>query len=547
MSSDPTKFELNALVAKLIDGSISQSEFDELKLRLGNDENALNEYVSELEIESLLFEHFGSTKQSDSRATSTKTLSVPVGQTTSNVPSETVAGTHREPSRLVSRLLALAAAVLLAASIGYFSIVNESPSDISVADVTQFKAEPLNFVRTVARVTNGNKFQCVGEDNLSIGSWLVPGKFNLTQGDIEVTFDTGTTVVMSSPSTFEIVGVEEMRLIKGALEADVPDHAIGFRVHTPSGEIVDLSTKFAVSVDDNGGSNINVIEGLVEALPNQAGTIPVVQNSSLRMNPDAPPEEIDFEKRSTPEFASLKNDEELQYFHFSFDAMEGSLVKNQSPIGSTFDSQIESTIENDWFQVAGKHGKSIFMSGRATRIDTPFESFEGNRPRTIAYWTRVMPRTDPRNSTAMIGWSGADTQFGSKWQIGWNPARQREGNLGAIRTDIGNGYVIGSTDLRDRAWHHVVSVFLGGEEGDDVSELIRHYVDGKLEPVSEFKSFELTSETTTCESMTIGDKQHGYKGWIDEVYVFDAVLTPAQIIQLMNENKPPLASEIVPN
>jgi hypothetical protein len=35
------------------------------------------------------------------------------------------------------------------------------------------------------------------------------------------------------------------------------------------------------------------------------------------------------------------------------------------------------------------------------------------------------------------------------------------GVLGAIRTEVGGGYLVGSTNIADGRWHHVVSLFNG--------------------------------------------------------------------------------------
>ena len=162
-----------------------------------------------------------------------------------------------------------------------------------------------------------------------------------------------------------------------------------------------------------------------------------------------------------------------------------------------------------------------------------------------------MPNTNSSNSECFVGLGDANNFTDGMWQIGWNPNQKgQEGTFGAIRTDFGDGNVIGSTDLRDGRWHHIASVFIGGQKKDDVAELVRHYVDGKLESVSGFRNQKILSDTDEI-TLTMGAPVHNYssgsyKGWLDEVYLFDSALTPSQISHLMNSNEPPEASEIVP-
>ena len=46
--------------------------------------------------------------------------------------------------------------------------------------------------------------------------------------------------------------------------AYVPDKNSGFKVDTPKTEVLDLGTEFGVSVEENGDTEIHVLEGLVE-------------------------------------------------------------------------------------------------------------------------------------------------------------------------------------------------------------------------------------------------------------------------------------------
>ena len=53
-------------------------------------------------------------------------------------------------------------------------------------------------------------------------------------------------------------------LLQGRLTVKVPEEAIGFTVQTPSGDVVDLGTEFAVDVGKKGATELYVLDGTVE-------------------------------------------------------------------------------------------------------------------------------------------------------------------------------------------------------------------------------------------------------------------------------------------
>jgi hypothetical protein len=85
---------------------------------------------------------------------------------------------------------------------------------------------------------------------------------------------------------------------------------------------------------------------------------------------------------------------------------------------------------------------------------------------------------------------------------------------------------------------------------------VRHYVDGRLEEISGYQSQKIDTWTHKPQSWPLvvghhldipGDYFTGFKGAIDELYVFEGALTPAQVWQLYKENKPPAPGTIPPS
>ena len=93
------------------------------------------------------------------------------------------------------------------------------------------------------------------------------GVLRIQDEDVHVQFACGAEVTLHGPAVFHIESEKLARLEYGTLEAKVPPEAIGFLIDTPASRVIDLGTEFKVTVADNGNTNINVLNGEVEAEP----------------------------------------------------------------------------------------------------------------------------------------------------------------------------------------------------------------------------------------------------------------------------------------
>src|SRR5690606_15069980 len=91
------------------------------------------------------------------------------------------------------------------------------------------------------------------------GNWLAANEeIALESGTIEIRYDSGARVVVDGPAKFALETSSRGRLERGALLAVVPRRAIGFTVVTPTVRIVDLGTRFGVTVDERGEVEVHV-------------------------------------------------------------------------------------------------------------------------------------------------------------------------------------------------------------------------------------------------------------------------------------------------
>jgi len=141
--------------------------------------------------------------------------------------------------------LALAAAVLLV-WIGSFL----QPTPLSKAVATLVKAENCTW----------------GASELPTkpNSPLPPGQLELLSGIAVISFTNGAELVMEAPSNVELLSDMRLKLISGSVVLDIPEPAVGFTVETKNGKVIDYGTRFGVSLTEFSKPRVWVFKGEVE-------------------------------------------------------------------------------------------------------------------------------------------------------------------------------------------------------------------------------------------------------------------------------------------
>ena len=92
------------------------------------------------------------------------------------------------------------------------------------------------------------------------GSLLSQGEFLLHDGIAVLDFFSGATLVVAGPARLDVVSDWVVTVHEGRVEATVPPAAQGFIVRAADTEIVDLGTRFAIAVSSN-SAQVRVIDG----------------------------------------------------------------------------------------------------------------------------------------------------------------------------------------------------------------------------------------------------------------------------------------------
>ncbi|WP_437225422.1 LamG-like jellyroll fold domain-containing protein [Planctomicrobium sp. SH661] len=106
---------------------------------------------------------------------------------------------------------------------------------------------------------------CEGVSGLEKGRLLRDEWYDISEGAIDLLTKDKTSLVIEAPARFRFESPERVRIEHGRLAAYVPPTAGKFTVVTPSGQIVEMGTKFGVDVPRNGDAEVHVFQGEVVA------------------------------------------------------------------------------------------------------------------------------------------------------------------------------------------------------------------------------------------------------------------------------------------
>jgi hypothetical protein len=121
-------------------------------------------------------------------------------------------------------------------------------------------------LRPPARLTAENNCQWKGT-TVGLGKSFAAGQeLELDAGTATVEFCSGATAMISAPASFTIVDEETLLIQRGRITAESTAEA-QFSIVTPALKVLDLGTRFGVLVQPDGGAQVHVFEGKVQAVP----------------------------------------------------------------------------------------------------------------------------------------------------------------------------------------------------------------------------------------------------------------------------------------
>lgn len=394
------------------------------------------------------------------------------------------------------------------------------------------KTEKELIPRFAARIERSEGASWSGETAAKIRAdgWLTTGILNLDSGTVLIAFNSGATAVVEGPAVLSIESANRMFLKSGKLTAEVPPPASGFTVNTPRLNAIDIGTRFGVSVENNGDSELHVMHGKVEVSRASGNSIATLVHEGLALRADGRTRsELMPIPYAGDQFALKLGVQEISRpaLHYTFDDSSRAIVEDSSgePL---FDVTMVASGELDRSPKRGPGRKGaglVFQPGET--LDVPLsKDFRLEAPHTIAFWVKIPPRLDGQGHEEILSYG----REGLAWGIACNLASSR-GARGAVRIDCPTGFVIGSSDIADGNWHHIAYRFLGGTDANIASHL-HLFVDGKTETLSDLQAGSV-KEGRVGTLRLGGDKLNGFQGWIDDLTLFREAISTAEIQKLL--------------
>jgi hypothetical protein len=252
--------EFWALIGRLCDGNVELDERNHLDACLKQSETARRMFVTYLEVHAeLQWRHRG------------RDASAPVAPDTELAPPAANSPVLQRMTRGLrsTATLSLWMTLLVAVAVyGTFGLVVWQMSRDQVASLDDALNSAVvlrpGAAQAVATLTKATECQWgPSTESIHEGTALHPQRLSLTSGVAQLTFGDGACVSIEGPCEFDLIAAGRGFLHSGKLLAFVSPPAVGFAINTPTAEIVDLGTEFAVEVDDQENSEVHVFTGVV--------------------------------------------------------------------------------------------------------------------------------------------------------------------------------------------------------------------------------------------------------------------------------------------
>jgi hypothetical protein len=372
------------------------------------------------------------------------------------------------------------------------------------------------------------------------GSAVRAGSYQLDEGLVEITFESGAEVLIEAPASFEIHSPGFMILNEGRLAANVPPEGIGFTVETPDAEVVDFGTEFAIEVVGERSSEVHVFKGEVEVRPkeedpsidpvrlvtNQATRIDHSTFIPLGISVDAQRFLRNLDEPDPTYSGKVRELLPLAYYRMAV-IDDGQTLKDASK-GRKHTASVVKGVKRRQPFAPGRIGSSLRLDGpRRGGYAQISPSLELPTEFTIMAWIRT--KTFPRDAVLVsdMNLSGDET-----FRLG---LVGDHGHLGlTFANEDRSLQVVDSSPLSLEDWTHIAVV--------KTNEALRLYRNGALvssEPLYGFQSqahkpFSIGGTPRKSDGRKRNQRSGFWHGRIDELAFFGSALTREQIDHLFN-------------
>ncbi|MES2793354.1 MAG: LamG-like jellyroll fold domain-containing protein [Planctomycetota bacterium] len=386
--------------------------------------------------------------------------------------------------------------------------------------------------RVYATVENGT-----GVRELTNGAQLRDEWIEIARGTVEFITPTAARIVIEAPATFRFESAQRLNMTRGRLAADIPRSARKFTVVTPSGEAVDLGTKFGVDVPQSSEAEIHVFQGEVIAQSSNGGkrrnlhTGEAFQLKSgagavrgLRSAAFIRPEEIDSLHAALGAGQPLRSDEALLKLR-----QDPALIalldfeSDNSPDG-VYDS-----VQGRW---PGSRSAEFVRPGDHIRLNLGARAWP---QLTLAAWVRLNQFGKSSQSLLYTDSRKHKTDGQVQWIVTDQKATQLmvSGNVPSAGSDLQSTSTTSDSPVlwEQGRWVHLAAVY------DTSKRRVRFYLNGKSDGETTMKE----AHPPRLGQVEIGNGDQidrKLSGRIDEFLLLGRAMGDAEIRQLYQDGNP---------
>jgi hypothetical protein len=353
---------------------------------------------------------------------------------------------------------------------------------------------------------------------------------SLTQGSVELATARGATVVLEAPAEFRFESAQRLHLARGKAAAEVPPSAKGFTILTPSGEVIDLGTKFGVDVPKSGASEVHVFKGEVLARADgetQKRSVKGDQALALSGGTSAPRELRSAAFIHAPELQQLAAG--WQAGRPAQGAQAVAALRRDPAWLAALDFEAIQGGEFRWAQGRWPGSRAVEFTQPGDFIPVEFSGTTNEL--TLAVWVRL--DRVPRAINSLLHTNG----WGQPGQVHWMVAENQRMRFALYdvrcvdqsrnRYPESNSLVTAATGR----WTHLAAVY------DASRRVVRFYIDGKFDNEVAL----LTGIPAVLGPARVGNwnrQERILSGRLDELVLLKRALTDAEIRALFEAGSP---------
>lgn len=498
---------LEKLIQDLVEGGIDPHELVRLEAELISNPQSMSRYLAYQDLNNLL----------EVRADICRQLPSPV------VPVELILKRQKLKTFRTAMLSAAALVLLTLVAMNLFFVDTKQGNGLT------FESSP------------GTEFTLTHSVNAEAPTGLIMEKgsrLQLSQGTVELTFKSGVKSVIMAPADLTLN--DSLYLKEGTAWFQVPKGAEGFMVRTRELDIVDLGTEFGVLAKADDYDEVHVLKGRVQVTARRDEKESTILTAGQAREVDLFGRLDTIPAKESAFLTSLP--ESIPHLHWSFDQEDGFQVKGSHPAVA----DITTTALSAPTFTEGKHGSAISLDGITQHLETDWNGFAGNRPRTVSFWLKLPVGGDYKENPGIVGW-GDRTQENGKWKI--TLANQDGSSSAKLQLSWGSTWLTSQSSIQPGQWQHI-TVTSNGELNDEGFPHAEFYMNGTKQAASyqglkgaeSFLDLGTTTMTHGAAPLMIGSdlytnqkSRNLFRGQIDELFIFDGHMTELDVKKLITK------------